>query len=88
MGTVSPPPSYRLSAEISSFFNKKEEGRFAPAPALGTVSVYKHSSKDQQEHWHAVCLGYALGEIGSADALRTRVVEPLLNAAKSQGLLT
>lgn len=88
VGVISPSPNYRLSVQIPSFFNTNEESRYDPRPSLGTVSVYKHSSeKGPKEDWHAVCLGFALGEIDSADALKTKAVLPLLDAASSHGLL-
>lgn len=85
-GTIASPPSNRLAAEIHKFLNENEENRYDPKPALGTVSVYRYSSTKGNEEWHVVCLGLALGEIDSADALKTKAVVPLLDAAASQGL--
>jgi hypothetical protein len=88
VGSITPSPDYRLSVQMPSFFNKNEESRYNPKPSLGTVSIYRHSSeKKPKEDWHVVCLGFGLGEIDSADALKTKAVLPLLDAASTQGLL-
>lgn len=91
MGTIHPSPSYRLATYIPSFFNENEESRYDPRPSLGTVSVYRYVSKkgikEIKEDWDVVCLGFALGDIDSADALKTKAVLPLLDAASRNGVL-
>jgi hypothetical protein len=84
-GEATPAPEGNWAALIRTFFNKDEREHYRPSLALGgQVSFYKFSG--EREEWKAVALGYELGEIDSAGALKVKAVKRLKEAALKEGI--
>ena len=85
IGQATPPPTGNWAATTQTFFDAGEEQHYDPKPALGQLSYYEYLSA---EKWTAVALGYELGAIDSAGALKTKAVQPLVAAATKRALIS
>lgn len=84
LGTVTPPPTVKLPSTIRTFFDKADLKSFNRMPQLDGVPVGYEYRGDQR--WDAVALGVELDAVQSMTDLQTKVISPLVEAAKSAKL--
>ncbi|MFY2563104.1 hypothetical protein ACN469_36250 [Corallococcus terminator] len=87
LGTVSPPPDIKWPSTIPSFFDKKELQHYETVPVLGGTDSYYQYIRPEST-WRAVCLGFSLGDIDSAEKLKLQAVRPLIAAALKRGVIS
>jgi hypothetical protein len=76
-------PMINLADGVRSLFMKSEMPLFKPPLAVGgTVSFYEF--KDPTMDWSVVSIGFELGDVDSPQALKQKVVNPLLQAVNER----
>ncbi len=77
-GTVKGEKFSMNAQEVATFLGEVA-GAYSPPLRLGPpASVYTY--EDENEQWRTACLGLELGDVDRADAIETKVLEPLLGA--------
>lgn len=78
-------PDINLAAGVRNLFAKQELPLYQPPLAVGgTVSAYQF--KDPTMDWLVVLSGFELAEIDSPQALKEKVVMPLIGAANERSM--